>query len=108
MVEQHDSRGLLVCGHSLGGSMASLLAVEMYTEFLGSFPIHLVTFGGVRVFERSVAASLPVKDAKLLQFRHLRFVNQGDIIPAMLKDFLYHTGNKQTYNIILYICIYIY
>ena len=92
---KHDN-GLLICGHSLGGAMASLLASELGKDY-SLRGIEIVTFGCPRVFEPSVARII----AKLPQlwtehqktFRTLRFVNHGDLIPSVLKNDLCHASN---------------
>mmetsp|Transcript_14048 Transcript_14048/g.14149 ORF Transcript_14048/g.14149 Transcript_14048/m.14149 type:complete len:512 (+) Transcript_14048:56-1591(+) len=86
---------LLLCGHSLGGGIASLLSAELRYDYPATFdkyPLKLVTFGCPRVFDKETAQ---VIDQKGLNYRHVRFLNDADIItmlPLAKLPPLYHTG----------------
>lgn len=82
---------LLICGHSLGGALASLCAVDMQTFFLTTHDITCVTWGSPRVGGRAWARLFNnmVPDS-------LRYVYRNDIVcrvPTVWMNFC-HVGNK--------------
>mmetsp|Transcript_6804 Transcript_6804/g.6111 ORF Transcript_6804/g.6111 Transcript_6804/m.6111 type:complete len:417 (+) Transcript_6804:85-1335(+) len=74
-----SKNGLLICGHSLGSAIATLLTAELYTDYPNQFPIHLITFGGPRVFDNETA----VKVHQYSLPHYLRFINSGDLITVL-------------------------
>lgn len=87
--------GLLLTGHSLGGALATLFTAELHhdhPELFESGRMKLVTFGSPKVFDRDTAQRLSDNTG----FRHLRFVNDADVItmmPLAKLDFpLFHSG----------------
>eukprot|EP00607_Mallomonas_marina_P000437 CAMPEP_0182437184 /NCGR_PEP_ID=MMETSP1167-20130531/84867_1 /TAXON_ID=2988 /ORGANISM="Mallomonas Sp, Strain CCMP3275" /LENGTH=454 /DNA_ID=CAMNT_0024629999 /DNA_START=102 /DNA_END=1467 /DNA_ORIENTATION=+ len=74
-----EYQGLLLCGHSLGGAVSSLISAELRYDYPATFdkyPLKLVTFGCPRVFDKETAQ---VIDHKGLNYRHIRFVNDADM-----------------------------
>ena len=67
-------RKLIMTGHSLGGAIATLLAVEMKTDY-PQLDIACITFGAPRVLSQPLAQKV-----NEMKFYFLRFFNQGDII----------------------------
>ena len=79
LVSQNAEKELYICGHSLGGAMATLAASRLsQTE-------ELYTFGSPRVGTRSFV--------KALKAVHWRFVNNNDIVtrvPLALMGYKHH------------------
>lgn len=57
LILEHAPSRLLLCGHSLGGGIACLAAVDIRAFFDG-VEIHLVTFGAPRVGDTAFASQL--------------------------------------------------
>lgn len=76
---QFFSNGVLICGHSLGGGMAQLLAAELNADYPKLFPIRLVTFGSPRGFDYYTATRIHRNPYTLI----LRFVNEGDFVATI-------------------------
>ena len=80
-IEQHKTKELFICGHSLGAAMATLAASRLpQTE-------ELYTYGSPRVGTRSFV--------KAMKATHWRFVNNNDIVtrvPLALMGYK-HCGN---------------
>lgn len=70
-------RKVIITGHSLGGAMATLLAVELKMDY-PLLDIACVTFGAPRVLSYPVAVAV-----NKLQFYYVRFTNEGDVIPTL-------------------------
>lgn len=81
-----EKRDFLVTGHSLGGAVATLVALRLF-EYIGYTP-RVITFGAPRVGCRKLKKlfNLRVPDA-------LRFVHDYDIIPWMPTWPFKHLGN---------------
>lgn len=82
---------LLICGHSLGGALASLCALDMKTFFYSSHDVTCVTWGSPRVGGKAWARLFNemVPDS-------FRYVYRNDIVtkvPNSLMNY-YHVGNK--------------
>ena len=103
-----NSPALFITGHSLGGALANLLTAELLSDYSHLFQnkiLWLVTFGCPRVFDENYASviSLPTatnnkkltnkksnnsitlatSNSKMANFKHLRFINDKDIITAL-------------------------
>ena len=91
LVEQHHqkpaSKKIWVCGHSLGGAMATILAQRL--EHKGGFDIDtLFTYGSPRVGGPKFRMWC---DKHL---KHQRFVNNNDVVPCVPTVFRWrHSGN---------------
>jgi len=74
---------IVICGHSLGGALASIAAVMFKTWLRVRCPVELYTFGAPRVFT-SVSADVinQIFNGKGLDFAW-RFVNKGDVVPKV-------------------------
>jgi len=77
MMKQHPGAALHVIGHSLGGAMASICAMEMRLS-MGIEEVHVSTFGSPRV-GNPVFHDL----FKNVTGRSLRFTHNNDIVPSV-------------------------
>jgi putative lipase involved disintegration of autophagic bodies len=91
-------RKLIITGHSLGGAIATLLAVEMKTDY-PQLDIACMTFGAPRVLSQPLAQKV-----NEMKFYCMRFLNKGDIIwtaPSSStksgSNFM-HCGKSATYS----------
>lgn len=115
LVEEHKT-GLIVTGHSLGGAISSLFMADFANEYkdlvvnyCGNLSdnaeqkrlgFYCVTFGSPRVFDQNSSRFVEhyrsgMASPKLL-YEHLRFVNAGDVITAMPRNWwnvLCHVGH---------------
>lgn len=73
--EKHD---LFICGHSLGGAMATICAARMKQKVDALF-----TFGSPRVGNQAFID-------KCSELVHYRFVNNNDIVPTVPPAFLFY------------------
>lgn len=87
---KHNKKGdkeVWVCGHSLGGAMAVLVALELK-------PTGLQTFGQPRVGNRELMEKI--------DFTYYRYVNNNDVVttvPPSLFGYVYtHTGHMRYIN----------
>lgn len=100
--DKHGARGkeIYVCGHSLGGAMATLMAMALYKEY--AKPIMLYTYGSPRVGNRHCVLHMLNKNVV-----HYRFVNQNDLVPRVPENSLTReilemfTGNLASFNPLL-------
>ena len=88
----------------LGGAVASVFSAELLLDYPEVFQkqqqrdLVQITFGAPRVFDKLTALKLNgfSSSAAATHFRHLRFVNEKDMIPTLphwqMKS-LYHTGD---------------
>lgn len=74
-VEQNPRYNMYICGHSLGGAMATLAASRLQSQTNA-----LYTYGSPRVGTRAFVKSVGVK--------HYRHVNNNDIVPKVPFAFL--------------------
>eukprot|EP01035_Chromulina_nebulosa_P017889 gene17889-23505_t len=74
-----SKQGILVCGHSLGAAVGLLLAAELHTDYGDSIPIHLVTFGSPRIFDKETSSRVHKFDLR----HHMRFINSGDLVTVL-------------------------
>lgn len=80
----HPDKRIRVCGHSLGGAIATLVAGQ---AALGGRPVDLVTLGSPRVGDGEFAVNL----AKL-PIDHVRIVHAYDVVPRVPKLGYQHVG----------------
>lgn len=87
----HQPRKLTITGHSLGGALATLCALDMRLTYDGQHEIDLYTFGAPRVgnsdFQALFNESVP---------NSYRIVNGQDIVPTIPGEFLgyRHVGHE--------------
>mmetsp|Transcript_7663 Transcript_7663/g.6855 ORF Transcript_7663/g.6855 Transcript_7663/m.6855 type:complete len:483 (-) Transcript_7663:167-1615(-) len=74
-----SKQGILICGHSLGAAIGLLLAAELHTDYGDSIPIHLVTFGSPRIFDKETSSRVHKFDLR----HHMRFINSGDLVTVL-------------------------
>jgi hypothetical protein len=90
-VDQFRPERLTVTGHSLGGALATLGAIDFALTHIGKYDIELYTFGSPRVGN---------EDFKTLFDKHIprtfRFVNGLDIVTAVPRTWqgYHHVGNE--------------
>ena len=90
LVEQHhnipSTKKIWVCGHSLGGAMATILAQRL--EHKGGFDVDtLFTYGSPRAGGPKFSAWCNK------HLKHQRFVNNNDVVPCIPTVFRWrHTG----------------
>jgi hypothetical protein len=83
------ANGLLVCGHSLGGAMASLFAAEVYSNYGDAIALHLITLGAPKVFSSKTAAEINSHP-----YRNLRFCNNNDMVQSLGAPHHHPTGKN--------------
>ena len=97
LVLKHKT-GLMISGHSIGGTAAVLFACELlidYADLFDNCPLYLVTFGSPRIFKRDSALKISAMMAAKPQLHFLRVVNEKDIVPLLpfsSSCLLYHIG----------------
>jgi len=74
----HEKKSILICGHSLGGAMATIA-----TSRLGDRVSALYTYGSPRAGTRKFVKSFK-------HIPHYRFVNNNDIVPQVPPFGYYH------------------
>ena len=91
LVEQHhDSKKIWVCGHSLGGAMATILAQRL--EHKGGFDVDtLFTFGSPRAGGPKFSAWCNK------HLKHQRFVNNNDVVPCVPTVFRWRHNGQCNY-----------
>ena len=82
-----DNKRVWITGHSLGGAMALVLALDCISDG-GIKPAGIVTFGQPLVVDGELAQFLNDQ----LKGKYLRFVHGGDIVPRVFPTFS-HCGN---------------
>jgi hypothetical protein len=80
-VLSHPRRPVFVSGHSLGGAIATILAVELAKD---AFEVELLTLGSPRVGDAEFVATYG-----RLPITHLRVVHASDIVPRFPRLFKY-------------------
>ncbi len=68
----HNTKELWLCGHSLGGAMATICASRCTLSYINSNPLELFTYGSPRVGTKKYVTYCDV--------RHTRWVNNNDIV----------------------------
>ena len=94
LVEQHHdkpvSKKIWVCGHSLGGAMATILAQRL--EHTGGFDVNtLFTFGSPRAGGPKFSAWCNK------HLKHQRFVNNNDVVPCVPTVFRWRHNGQCNY-----------
>ena len=94
---------LYVTGHSLGGALAQLMALKLATsdklkKYPSAFPVTAITFASPQVGgdDYQQAFSLLEKAGRL---RHVRFSNQGDIVPVAPPSSIGYTQTGVTIHV---------
>ena len=88
--EEADCDTIITCGHSLGGAVSSISAIDLL-QFIGpasSTTVHNITFG--EPFFANERVRETCKQDKLDQHL-LHYVSHRDIVPGLLS--LRHTAN---------------
>ena len=67
-----NDQPLYICGHSLGGAMATICAGRCYLSHIESNPVELFTYGSPRVGDS--------RYINYVNMDHYRFVNNNDIV----------------------------
>jgi len=93
------SKKYIITGHSLGGALASILALQTTHMFGGSAwknpKSSLITFGQPRVGD---AAYAELHDSLISTYRKLRFVNKADLVTKLpLRSLGYRHHSRAVY-----------
>jgi len=83
--EKWDDYQIFICGHSLGGALATVCAAYLPTES----PIFLITFGSPRVGDKRF---VDIVNKKVKQY--LRFVHGYDLVTSIPKINYKHAGTE--------------
>lgn len=83
---------LYVCGHSLGGAMATICAGRCFLSHINTDPTELFTYGSPRVGDK--------RYINYVELRHFRFVNNNDIVTRVPPTWLgfRHAGDMVYLN----------
>ena len=83
-----NEKPLWICGHSLGGAMATICAGRCLLSHIDTNPAELYTFGSPRVGNRRYVSFVNLK--------HFRFVNNNDIVTRVPPGWLgyRHSGSE--------------
>ena len=83
-----NEKPLWICGHSLGGAMATICAGRCLLSHIDTNPAELYTFGSPRVGNRRYVS--------FVQLKHFRFVNNNDIVTRVPPGWLgyRHSGSE--------------
>ena len=97
-IDPHRQKDIWVTGHSLGGALAVLLVAMLIED--GVHVRGLYTFGAPRVGDRDFADSFSEKFIRTMGGVTYRVVNEGDLIPHLLPEFLnfHHTQNRMLFD----------
>ena len=68
----HNEQPLHICGHSLGGAMATICAGRCFLSHIDTDPTELYTYGSPRVGDN--------RYINHVELRHFRFVNNNDVV----------------------------
>ena len=91
-VNAHQGYPIWCTGHSLGGALATLVAVAMKGE-QAHREVKLLTLGSPRVGDHSFA-----RHAEAMGIEHLRIVHAYDIVPRVPKLGYWHVGDPLRLN----------
>ncbi len=85
---------LFICGHSLGGALAMMCAVDFFS--LGILVSGVYTFGQPRVGKKKFQKNFP----KILEKRIHRFANDKDVVPRVPPRLIgyRHVGNPRFFT----------
>ncbi|EAS02396.1 lipase family protein (macronuclear) [Tetrahymena thermophila SB210] len=91
LIKQYPQASIIITGHSLGGALATLQAVDIKTQY-PDYSIELVTFGSPRVGNQKFSDYAN----NLLKNNSVRITNKKDVIPHLPFKFFdfYHTGQE--------------
>jgi hypothetical protein len=91
LLKKHPSAPVFVAGHSLGGALATLCALDLRVRFGPDIDLRLVTFGSPRVGNYIFAQWL---DAQVSI--HWRFTHNRDIVPSVPPQYMgfYHVARE--------------
>lgn len=97
-LDPHRQKDIWVTGHSLGGALAVLLVAMLIED--GVHVRGLYTFGAPRVGDRDFAETFNEKFIRTMKGVAYRVVNEGDLIPHLLPEFLNfrHTQNRMLFD----------
>lgn len=87
-----NTKELWLCGHSLGGAMATIYASRCKLSYIKTDPVELYTYGSPRVGTKKYVTFCTVK--------HVRWVNNNDLVPRVPPGWLgyYHVGDEVYLN----------
>ncbi|MEM7125599.1 MAG: lipase family protein [Chloroflexota bacterium] len=102
-IRQYNPGSITVTGHSLGGALATLCAIDFQLSYEGKWPIEIFTFGSPRVGNPQFR---DLFDANIS--RSYRMVNGLDIVPGLPRwwngyrhvNTVDHIGRHFTYKFI--------
>jgi pimeloyl-ACP methyl ester carboxylesterase len=97
LIEQHPDYQIVFVGHSLGGALATLAAVDFQDRYGYGDRISIYTFGSPRVGNPGWARyvdSLPFGN------RMYRIVHRGDPVAHLPPNFLGYEHSSQMYSIL--------
>jgi triacylglycerol lipase len=88
----HNTKELWLCGHSLGGAMATICATRCKLSYINSNPLELFTYGSPKVGTKVYVTHCRVE--------HIRWVNNNDIITQVPPAWMgyYHVGQEMYLN----------
>ena len=87
-----NTKELWLCGHSLGGAMATICATRCKLSYINSNPLELFTYGSPKVGTRAYVTHCRVE--------HVRWVNNNDIVTQVPPVWMgyYHVGEEMYLN----------
>ena len=86
--ENYECQTIVTCGHSLGGAVSSIMALNMMRNSDGQVQVYNITFGAP--FFGNEAARKMCRDEKFEQ-NIVHYVDYQDIVPGLLS--LEHTAS---------------
>lgn len=93
-LRNHEGKKIWLTGHSLGGAMAVVCAVQLNRKNLGR--PHIVTFGQPRVGDNSTARWI---DGKFFR-KYQRIVNDNDIVPRLPPTWYFQYADAGRYAVV--------
>ncbi|MCP4402093.1 MAG: lipase family protein [bacterium] len=89
---EHNTKELWLCGHSLGGAMATICATRCKLSYINSNPLELFTYGSPKVGTKAYVTHCRVE--------HIRWVNNNDIVTRVPPAWMgyYHVGEEMYLN----------
>lgn len=92
LAKSKNDKKIHVAGHSLGGAVAQLAALDLRTNY-GQENIDVTTFGGAKVFQKD---AVDLYNKVGLDKSTIRIIGKGDIVPKLLSGGLgyAHAGYK--------------
>ena len=97
LVDKHNTRRILITGHSLGAALATLMAYDIATMFPTYELSYVVNFGSPRVGNSAFSTSF---NSFSSSFTHYRITHYYDIVPHVPEEFLgyEHVSNEIWYD----------